>query len=361
MEDWFEYLKKIPNWIKASVLFFTALLSFSITVKENFYLASLLIYTVIFVTVWLICIYVSFAKTKPLVEGGKGVYRFPTLRFWGLAGIVMVPFVAISTSFISPFNSYFKDAIIYLSMPTSTPIGPILANDPYPAPTALARPSTQVVAAATAGEYQSRETQARLAFEDYAWLDFPFWPVTVGAPTGFGSGGELGDAPWIAVEIRLVNPSDKESQTLSEITLHTNSFEPVTSDTDYTLKVASENAPFYLIPTDCDQGNVTNNGYTELANEGRFLGVLSTDSAHDSKMRQSGNSAPVMIIEPNGMQDYVLLISAKESGKYEFTLLISFTASDFVKSEISRSFEYAFLDYATALDLPKDNLGTKCP
>lgn len=40
---------------------------------------------------WLGCAYLAFERTYPLVEGGKGFPKYPRLRRWALAGLVIIP------------------------------------------------------------------------------------------------------------------------------------------------------------------------------------------------------------------------------------------------------------------------------
>ena len=364
-QEWVEYIRKMPAWIKAAIAFLAAIVGFAITFKDNVYLVTTVVGLVLFSSTWLSCFYISVAKTRPLLEGGKGVYRFPTLRPWGLVGTIAIPSLALIILSFPSTRSFIRVAVVGPPRATSTPTGPILANAPQPAPTYIPPEwATQVIAVATAGTSQSVQRQAKLAYEDYAWLDYPFWPVSIGAPADLETGGELGVAPWIAIEVRLINPSDKETQTISEATLHVNSFEPVDTGSGHTITINASRAPYYLIPEECNQDSVSSPlgpQFSELPQEGRLLGVLPTDTSQYSQMKKSGTVPPNLAIEPNGTRDYILLISAGEPGKYEFSVNLSFVATDFATSEIKLDFSYAFLDAKTALAMPRRYMGPECP
>lgn len=47
-----------------------------------------------------LCLYAAFARTLPLVKGGKGVYRFSKYRPWALAGIGLISILIGATIFI---------------------------------------------------------------------------------------------------------------------------------------------------------------------------------------------------------------------------------------------------------------------
>ena len=47
-------------------------------------------------------VYLAFAKTPPLISGGKGVYRFPNRRLWALGFVVIIPITIITLLLVKP-------------------------------------------------------------------------------------------------------------------------------------------------------------------------------------------------------------------------------------------------------------------
>ena len=64
------------------------------------------------------CVYLFFAKTPPLVEGGKGAYRFEKYRPWALVGIGLIIIIIAAVSIYGPIREFIA---IALGLTTTTP------------------------------------------------------------------------------------------------------------------------------------------------------------------------------------------------------------------------------------------------
>jgi len=109
-KKWVDKLNRIPTWIKAAIGFVTALVSFVILTRDNFYLVIVILGFSLSFSLLGLFAYVLYSKTPPLIEGGKGVYRFSSLRPGALAGIILVVLIIASAFIIQPTREF-----IYLS------------------------------------------------------------------------------------------------------------------------------------------------------------------------------------------------------------------------------------------------------
>ncbi len=80
MKNLLPWIQKIPNWVLGFIGLVTAIVTFLIFFQDNFYLATVVILTLLIVSIAIFSLHVVFAKTPPLIEGGKGVYRYGNKR-----------------------------------------------------------------------------------------------------------------------------------------------------------------------------------------------------------------------------------------------------------------------------------------
>ncbi|MCL4268405.1 MAG: hypothetical protein KJZ72_02620 [Anaerolineales bacterium] len=88
LSEWFQ---KIPTWITGAISFLSAIIGFFVLIQENYYIGITVLTCTIAVTLLLIGFYIRFAKTPPLIEGGKGVYLYPKYRAIGLSILILMP------------------------------------------------------------------------------------------------------------------------------------------------------------------------------------------------------------------------------------------------------------------------------
>jgi hypothetical protein len=205
--------------------------------------------------------------------------------------------------------------------------------------------------------------EAYLAFEPYAWLDSLSWPATIGAPYEMEiDGTSLGRAPWIAVSIGLTNPSPDESQRITAASLYLYSFEPVSATSRHTLTIRTDLAPSFLIPQDCPQSGEPSafaRGF-EPPDAEHLFGILPKSASMTERVLR-GEGAD-WSIPPRGDKEYILFISARAPGKYGFSVDMELESTDRVTSTVELGYwEYAFLDTETALSLPMEFDGSRCP
>ena|GEM_PF-1623395 len=89
-QRWIEAIKKLPAWISGAISLVTALIGFSLLLQGERQLGIAILAIVGAAALLVLCAYLAFAKTPPLVAGGKGVYRFARYRPWGLIGMGFV-------------------------------------------------------------------------------------------------------------------------------------------------------------------------------------------------------------------------------------------------------------------------------
>ena len=134
-QSWTELIKNIPTWVKGALGFITLIIGFIILLRNNLYLGMTVIVVVMLITLLFLSIYAGFAKTKPLIYGGKGVYRYEKYRGWAVFG-VFISLVLIVIIFLSEPTRYF---IVIAFDGTPTPTATLTAT-PIPTPTATAMP-----------------------------------------------------------------------------------------------------------------------------------------------------------------------------------------------------------------------------
>lgn len=105
-ENWVARLNRIPTWIKATVGFISALVSFVLLARDNLHLVIVILGFSLLFSLLGLFVYVFHSKTPPLIEGGKGVYRFSSFRPGALAGIILVGLIIISTIIIQPTREF---------------------------------------------------------------------------------------------------------------------------------------------------------------------------------------------------------------------------------------------------------------
>jgi hypothetical protein len=93
--DWPRWMRELPKWILGAITLITAMVGFLALFKKEYLTVFMVTATVGLVAILFLCGYLAFAKTPALIEGGKGVYRFPKLRKWAFAGILLVVVLAV--------------------------------------------------------------------------------------------------------------------------------------------------------------------------------------------------------------------------------------------------------------------------
>ncbi len=112
---WTEYIKKMPLMASAIIGLITAIISFILLLQGNFRLSITIIVVVIFVTLFLASLYFAYAKTSPLIEGGKGVFRYEKYRRFALSGLFITPLLFISLLLIPAIRIFVLTGIRNLS------------------------------------------------------------------------------------------------------------------------------------------------------------------------------------------------------------------------------------------------------
>ena len=121
-QRWIKWIKETPAWIKGAIGLATAIISFVILFRENVHLGTTASIGMLLATIFCLSIYIAFSKTPPLIEGGKGVYRFENHRRWAFIGIFLVPLLVIALFFIGASRTFVLTALLGSPPMTDEPL-----------------------------------------------------------------------------------------------------------------------------------------------------------------------------------------------------------------------------------------------
>ena len=93
---WVEVAKRTPAWISGAIGLATGIIGFVLLLQGNVDLGVTVLGILVTGLLLFALAYLAFAKTPPLVEGGRGVYRFEKYRTWALLGLGLVVGIASS-------------------------------------------------------------------------------------------------------------------------------------------------------------------------------------------------------------------------------------------------------------------------
>lgn len=122
-----DLLKKLSTWITGTISFVTAIISFVLILQGNYQLGITIFGILFFLVLLLLLIYLSSAKTSPLIEGGKGVYRFEKYRPFASTGIGLLLIIACSIFLFKASRSFVVNAFKPQVVPTN--IHPIVIEE----------------------------------------------------------------------------------------------------------------------------------------------------------------------------------------------------------------------------------------
>src|SRR5690349_11133534 len=123
---WFE---KLPNWVKGTIGFFTAVITFIVLFLDNVYLSITILVIFVLIYGFIFSIYVFYGQKKSDFRAGTTVNRFPEkYRMWAHSSMIIIPLIAIfliatekTRTFASvAFNGTVTPSITATSIPTET-------------------------------------------------------------------------------------------------------------------------------------------------------------------------------------------------------------------------------------------------
>jgi tetratricopeptide (TPR) repeat protein len=103
---WTKWVKEIPTWLKGTIGLITTIISFIILFRANVHLSIIVTIGVLLITTLCLCLYIIYARTPPLIEGGKGVYRFENYRKWAITSIFFMPLLVIAFFYVDASRSF---------------------------------------------------------------------------------------------------------------------------------------------------------------------------------------------------------------------------------------------------------------
>ena len=120
-QKWTEWIRNLPKWVMGAIGLITAIVTFVALFQKNFHLATTISGTLLLLTLLSLCLYWAFARTRPLVAGGKGVFRFESHRPWAFLGIGFIVGVSSAILAFEPGRSFIATAFCGTVTPTPTP------------------------------------------------------------------------------------------------------------------------------------------------------------------------------------------------------------------------------------------------
>jgi hypothetical protein len=120
-QKWLKWINSLPNWVKGAIGLATAIIGFVILFRENYHIGTVTVGLLLLVSLLCLCVYLVLAKTPPLIEGGKGVYRYARYRLWAIAGIILALVVGGLALALRPSRSFIITAFAGTATPAPTP------------------------------------------------------------------------------------------------------------------------------------------------------------------------------------------------------------------------------------------------
>jgi len=153
-QEWFKGVRELPGWVLGAITLISAIVAFLILFKDNFHLVATVTITVCFLALLLLCIYLAFARTPPLIYGGRGLHRFERARHWALVAVALISVLGVATVVSSSGRNFVKIAFRGTSTPTMTAtltptLPPTSTLTPTPTATATQTPTPTPTATAT--------------------------------------------------------------------------------------------------------------------------------------------------------------------------------------------------------------------
>ncbi|MCP4142167.1 MAG: tetratricopeptide repeat protein [Chloroflexi bacterium] len=88
-------LSDIPKWAKGVIALATTIITFAILVRENYHLSIVVVSILLIFAGFVISIYVLYARTPPLIDGGKGVHIYEKYHIWAYVGLLFFFFLSV--------------------------------------------------------------------------------------------------------------------------------------------------------------------------------------------------------------------------------------------------------------------------
>ena len=120
-QKWTAWIRNLPKWVEGVIGLIAAIVAFVALFQKNFHLATTISGTLFLGTLLYLCLYWAFARTQPLVAGGKGVFRFENYRPWAFVGIGFIVGVSSAILAFEPGRSFIATAFVGTATPTPTP------------------------------------------------------------------------------------------------------------------------------------------------------------------------------------------------------------------------------------------------
>lgn len=113
-------MRKLTSWLSGAVGIISAIFSIVFLFQKDFSIA--IIFAIGFLIILLLAfLYIAFAKTPPLVAGGKGVYRFAPYGHLSLIGIGLIVGLVVAVLVFEPSRSFIALSLTGKATPSPTP------------------------------------------------------------------------------------------------------------------------------------------------------------------------------------------------------------------------------------------------
>ncbi len=119
-QKWIEWMRRLPDWVKATISLAVALFGIVVAFRADYHLGIVVLGVIVLVSLLLFSIYIAFAKTPPLIEGGKGIYRYGQYRRVAIICILAIIFVTFFLATYRQSQSFIMTAFSGTATPSPT-------------------------------------------------------------------------------------------------------------------------------------------------------------------------------------------------------------------------------------------------
>ena len=119
-QKWIGWIRNLPNWVKGFMALVTGIITFVLLFRANLALGIVIVVFLALAGLAGLCVYMLYAKTPPLILGGRGVHRFARYRPWAAGGLALVCVLFAAALILRPGREYIRSAFSGPATPTST-------------------------------------------------------------------------------------------------------------------------------------------------------------------------------------------------------------------------------------------------
>jgi len=108
---WIAWILESPTWLKGAIGLITAIITFALLFRSNYHLAVVVSGGLLIFTLFFSSLCVAFSRTPPLIEGGRGVYRYQNMRPWALGTSIFTILTSTAIFVFKPSRAFVIEGI----------------------------------------------------------------------------------------------------------------------------------------------------------------------------------------------------------------------------------------------------------